>query len=126
MKRWIITGCIIFAIPVFFLLSAHSQDDTSVIDKSVFEKPQRPASIFDHDEHMEVAEIEECNECHHIYEDGKKVADESSEDQMCSECHELGDAGNTPGLMKAYHKNCKGCHLAQKKGPVMCGECHKK
>jgi hypothetical protein len=28
--------------------------------------------------------------------------------------------------MKAYHLNCKGCHQEQKKGPVMCGECHVK
>jgi len=119
----------IFAIVVvsaFLFVSAYSQEEMTSVDSSVFKNPQRTPSIFRHDEHNEIAGIEECNKCHHVYEDGKLLEDESSEDQRCSDCHELKSSGNTPALMKAYHTNCKGCHLKEKKGPVMCGECHLK
>ncbi len=119
----------IFAIVVvsaFLLVSAYSQEDMTSVDSSVFPKAERTSSVFLHDEHNEKAGIEECNQCHHVYEDGKLMQDESSEDQRCSDCHELKSVGSAPALMKAYHMNCKGCHLKQKKGPVMCGECHQK
>ena len=58
-----------------------------VIEDDGFQKRQRPPAVFKHDDHNETAEIEACNECHHIYEDGEKLEDESSEDQLCSECH---------------------------------------
>jgi len=120
---------IIFAIVVvsaFLFVSAYSQEDMTSVDSSVFKNPQRTPSIFRHDEHNEIAGIEECNQCHHVYDDGTLVEDESSEDQRCSDCHGLKPSGSTPALMKAYHTNCKECHLKEKKGPVMCGECHLK
>lgn len=120
---------IIFAIVVvsaFLFVSAYSQEEMTSVDSSVFAKPERTPSIFRHDEHNEIAGIEECNKCHHVYEDGKLLEDESSEDQRCSDCHGLKPSGSTPALMKAYHTNCKGCHLKEKKGPIMCGECHLK
>ncbi len=103
---------------------AAAQEDMSVIDNSVFENPQRPPSVFNHDEHNELAGIVECNQCHHVYEDGKLLEDESSEDQRCADCHELTDSGRIPGLMKAFHTNCKSCHREKKNGPLMCGQCH--
>ena len=106
------------------LIPAFSQEDMEVVDSEGFDKKQRPPAVFRHDEHNETAAIEECNECHHVYEDGVKVADESSEDQLCWECHEEKDIGNQPGLRKAFHTNCKGCHSQNKKGPIMCGQCH--
>ncbi len=114
------------AVSVFIFVSAYSQEDMVVVDNSVFDNPQRVSSLFKHDEHNENASIEDCNECHHVYENGKKLEDESSEDQKCLDCHEKEASSNTPALMKAFHTNCKGCHLRQKKGPIMCGECHKK
>jgi hypothetical protein len=106
------------------LIPAFSQEDMEVIDNEGFAKKQRPPAVFRHDEHNEKAEIEDCSECHHIYEDGKKLEDESSEDQSCADCHDEQSDGNTLGLRKAFHTNCKGCHLAEKQGPVMCGQCH--
>ena len=106
------------------LAAAHSQEDMVNIENDVFENPKRPPAIFKHDEHNELARIEECNECHHVYEDGQRLEDESSEDQRCADCHDLEDNGDIPGLMKAFHINCKSCHRQQKKGPLMCGQCH--
>ena len=106
------------------VLSGNSQEEMTIVDNSVFDKPIRTPSVFRHDEHNQAAELEECNECHHIYEDGKKMEDESSEDSRCADCHDKKDSGNRLGLRKAYHANCKGCHLEKKKGAVMCGECH--
>lgn len=113
-------------VSVFMLASAYSQEDMTVVDNSVFDNPQRVPSLFKHDEHNEAAGVEDCSECHHVYKDGKKVEDESSEDSSCSDCHGNEASGNTPALMKAFHSNCKGCHLESGKGPIMCGECHKK
>ena len=44
----------------------------------------------------------------------------------CKKCHEKGP-GKIAELGKDWaHKTCKGCHAEMKKGPVKCGECHKK
>lgn len=106
------------------LIPAFSQEDMEVVDDPGFSIKQRPHAVFRHDAHNETAAIEDCNECHHIYENGEKLEDESSEDQSCSDCHDEKDIGNQPGLRKAFHMNCKGCHLEKKQGPVMCGSCH--
>ena len=111
---------------ILIMTSAYSQDDMAVVDNRVFKNPQRISSVFQHDQHNEAAGIEECNECHHIYEDGKRLEDESSEDQPCADCHALQSSGGLPKLRSAYHTNCKGCHQEKAAGPVMCGECHVK
>jgi hypothetical protein len=120
-------GLVTVLLPTLFLLGvAFSQEEMTTVDNGAFPNPERPASIFRHEEHNETAEIDECNECHHVYEDGVRLSDESSEDMSCSDCHELEAGNGRPSLMQAFHKNCKGCHLSGKKGPVMCGECHRK
>jgi hypothetical protein len=109
------------------LTVAHSQEDMTAVDASVFPQVTRPVAAFNHEAHNEAAGIEECNVCHHVYDDqGNLDPYESSEDQRCADCHDLEDAGRQPGLMKAFHLNCKGCHLQERKGPVMCGECHRR
>ena len=113
------------ALTVLSFLPAFSQEeDMVVVDSEGFNKKQRPPAVFRHDEHNEMALIEECNECHHVYEDGERLEDETSEDSSCSECHEEKGSGNQLGLKKAFHTNCKGCHHENKKGPIMCGQCH--
>jgi hypothetical protein len=126
MKKTSFYLLVILTVGTGLIVAAYSQEDMQFVDNGAFLNPQRAPSVFNHEDHNETAEIEECNECHHIYEDGVRLKDESSEGQMCSECHDLDASGNTPGLMKAFHTNCKGCHISQKKGPVMCGECHLK
>ena len=125
MKTYKLLGCIFLLATTLIFSVAYSQEDLVILDNSIFKNPQRPPVVFEHDRHNEMAAIDECNECHHVYEDGKRVDDESSEDLSCSECHDMKDVGRQPGLMKAYHLNCKGCHMVNKKGPVMCGECHR-
>lgn len=111
-------------VSLFVFVTAHSQEDMTHVDNSAFADPQRVPSLFNHEQHNENAGIEECNECHHIYEDGRKLEYESSEDQLCSDCHAETAEGSTPALTMAFHTNCKGCHLQKEKGPIMCGECH--
>jgi hypothetical protein len=112
----------------FVWVSAYSQEEEELlrIDNSDFENPKRVASLFDHEEHFEIVGEEECNMCHHLFEDGIKVEDETSEDQRCVECHGLESSDDMPALMKSYHLRCKGCHVTSEAGPVMCGECHMK
>ena len=103
-----------------------AQEDMTVVDNSVFDDPQRTPSVFIHDEHNDNAGLDDCAECHHVYEDGQRLEDESSEDQSCSECHSLEGGDGQPALMKAFHTNCKGCHQQEERGPILCGECHQK
>ncbi|MGD9189237.1 MAG: cytochrome c3 family protein [Desulfobacteraceae bacterium] len=118
--------CIVAMLTLLFAATQSlSQEDMVVVDNSIFEKPVRAPALFEHDVHNEVAGIEDCAECHHLYEDGKRVEDESSEDQACSECHSEKGDGNSPSLRRAYHLNCKGCHLDKAAGPIMCMQCHR-
>ncbi|MFC1879920.1 acidic tetraheme cytochrome c3 TmcA [Thermodesulfobacteriota bacterium] len=117
---------VIAIIPFILILQGFAQEDMVVVESDGFGKQRRPPAVFKHDDHNENAQIEECNECHHVYENGERLADESSEDQMCADCHTEKTSGSQPGLRKAFHLNCKGCHQTKKQGPVMCGECHVK
>ena len=124
MRRLSLFVFAMFALCAFSLAGVFAQEDMIVVDNAVFENPKRPPAVFRHDDHNELAGIEDCNRCHHVYEDGKLLEEESSEDQRCADCHEMKDSGRTPGLMLAFHTNCKSCHREQKKGPIMCGQCH--
>jgi hypothetical protein len=107
-------------------VSSFSDEEKSRIDNEEFENPKRVACVYDHDGHQDASEVVECNVCHHLYEDGKKVEDETSEGESCAECHELNSSEETLPLRKAYHTRCKGCHMTEKAGPVLCGECHQR
>ncbi len=101
-------------------------NDCMDIDADVFENNTRPFVCFSHDTHNENAGIEECAVCHHVYEAGKLVEGASSEDSTCAECHAIKGDAKQMELMTRYHDRCRGCHLDLKKGPVTCGECHKR
>ena len=119
----LLTGMAVLA-SMLALRYTFSQEDIVSLEDSAFEDRKRPGAVFVHEDHNEKAKIEECNVCHHVFEDGKKVEDESSEDMSCSECHKVKSDGNTKALMRAYHDLCKSCHQENKSGPIMCGECH--
>ena len=128
MKKKSIGGIVfvVFLLASFLVISAYGQEDvTEVRDSIFFGNKIRPPVPFNHEEHNEQAEIYECNVCHHVWEDGKILEYESSEDMECSECHYEADPGELPmDVIAAYHNNCKGCHLREKAGPVLCSECH--
>lgn len=127
MKKTLLFG-VVLLITVFSWQAFSGQEtaDPERMDTSAFESTRRPASVFSHDEHNEVAELEDdCAVCHHVYEDGKLVEDESSEDSTCAECHGLAPGpDNDISLEVAYHRRCWDCHFDTGKGPVLCGECH--
>lgn len=115
----VLAGC------TLLLTAVGAQEDMMYVDPGYFENPQRPPSVFRHEDHNLAADIWDCNLCHHVFDEaGNLIEDESSEDMACADCHGLSDEGSQPGLMKAFHLNCKGCHLEKADGPVMCGECH--
>lgn len=125
-KLVIIQCAFILALIVFSQPSVFSQDDVTAVQDSAFKERMRPRVTFYHEAHNEQAEIEECSVCHHVYEDGKMIEDETSEDMECSECHLNDDNKAVFSLVKVYHQQCRQCHLEQKKGPIMCSECHLK
>ena len=101
-------------------------DETDYIDNSVYTSPTQSKVNFIHDSHNETAKIDDCSICHHLYEDGVLIESESSEDMPCADCHSPKMFNKEITLTTAFHKNCKGCHMKEKKGPIMCGECHKR
>ncbi len=120
------TLAVVAACVFLYLLPAYSQYEIKFLLDPAFDHHERPAAVFNHEEHNEKAEIYECYVCHHVWEDGKIVEYESSEDQKCSDCHDVDpEAGNT-GLRNAYHKLCTDCHIEKDKGPVTCAGCHPK
>ncbi|MCP4683047.1 MAG: cytochrome c3 family protein [Desulfobacterales bacterium] len=119
----IFAGVAVFVCILAFL-PAYSQEDILVLEDDAFEDRQRPPAVFKHEGHNEKAGIDECYVCHHLYKNGKKVEDESTEDMSCSECHSVKGKDETRPLMKAYHNMCKECHISKKVGPITCGECH--
>lgn len=125
MRKFVIIVWVVLVALALIIVSAHSQEDMEFVSNEAFDNPQRGSAVFRHDEHNEKAELDDCAQCHHLYDEaGKKVEDESSEDQACGECHGDKDEGRKPKLIKAYHQNCKGCHLDKKMGPILCAQCH--
>lgn len=126
MLKRVFSIAVIAACVFLYMIPAFCQEDiTSLLDPA-FKHPERPAAVFAHDEHNEKAGIEDCATCHHVWEDGKIVEDESSEDQKCSDCHKVKPETGKTGLRNAYHKLCSNCHVKEDKGPVTCAGCHPK
>ena len=102
-------------------------EDITVVEDSAFQgHARRPRVPFHHDAHNEAAAFE-YSICHHVYdEDGMLIENETSDNKECSECHAEKDDPQHLDLVAAYHNLCKNCHEEEKKGPVMCSECHAK
>jgi hypothetical protein len=121
-----VTVLLAIAVGLLSVAAPRAQEEMQAVANDVFHAPQRPSAVFVHDAHNEAAGIDACNRCHHVYQDGRLVEDESSEDQRCSDCHAEEAQGRRPALMDAFHGNCKQCHLENGKGPILCGECHRR
>ncbi|MDP2848830.1 MAG: cytochrome c3 family protein [Humidesulfovibrio sp.] len=114
------------ALILAFAQGALSQQDMKTLAPAAYGKLTRPAAQFNHDQHNEKAKLEECVACHHGGKDGKQDKSASTEGTPCADCHKLKTGGKGTALTKAYHKQCIGCHQAKGKGPVACGQCHKR
>ena len=126
-KKTIIWATLIILAAIWPSQGALGDDQDSVFNLDAFPSRERPVAVFDHDAHLEYPNIQECYVCHHLYEDGKLVEEESSDDMYCIDCHALDESQDgAPRLLMAYHKRCQGCHEQESKGPLTCGECHKK
>jgi hypothetical protein len=108
-----------------FVAVVFATDYIETVSDSGFEKKTRPPVAFFHDDHNDKAGIDDCTVCHHVYENGEKTED-MSVGMECSECHLSAPDAAATDLIRVYHLQCGGCHMAQKVGPVMCGECHRK
>ena len=108
-----------------FVAVGFATDYIETVSDSGFEKKTRPPVAFFHDDHNDKAGIDDCTVCHHVYENGEKTED-MSVGMKCSECHLSAPDAAATDLIRVYHLQCGGCHMAQKVGPVMCGECHRK
>jgi len=120
-KIWALCSIFVAAVAVI-VVTAYSQEKVKSVQDSAFKEKIRPNAVFLHNEHNEKAKIDDCGTCHHVYKDGVKVEDETSEDTECSGCHKI--SGDPVPLVAKYHLRCKGCHEGKKAGPVMCSECH--
>ena len=120
---------ILFAIIIAAILGFRALDRSNTItflNNADFENTQEPPSAFGHDFHDLDCKIE-CEECHHVYENGVLVKDKCSDNKRCIECHPLkANDKYKISLLQAFHSQCEDCHKKEKKGPLMCGECHKR
>lgn len=103
-----------------------AQEAMKVLAPAAFKKPQRPPAVFVHDQHNEKAKLADCVACHHGGQGGKQDKSASTEGTPCADCHKVTPEKGRTGLQKAYHSQCIGCHRKQAKGPVACGQCHKR
>jgi len=124
MKRCLFLSLIVFILG--FGQQAFSQEDMKVLAPEAFGKLTRPAAVFMHDQHNEKAALDDCVTCHHGGSDGKQDKSVSTEGTACADCHEIKAPKGRTDLNHAYHKQCISCHEAKGKGPVACGQCHKR
>ncbi len=119
---------VLFFILIFIFCSVvYSQAQFKQLLDPAFKSHQRCPVRFFHDKHNQKAAIYDCSVCHHLYKDGKLIKGAMSIGMKCSQCHAIKPTDtNNIDLMKAYHNLCIGCHKNKKKGPITCGECHKK
>ncbi len=123
-KKTLIFTILILCLFVSFV---YSQTNLTKLYDPAFKTHQRPPVYFPHDKHNQKASLYDCSICHHLYKDGKLLKGAMSIGMKCYDCHKLKKTPkNRYPLMEAYHRMCIDCHKAKKKGPITCGECHKK
>ena len=125
LKKLFVT-VVLFAVFAVAAAPVFSQQDMKNVPLDGFAKASRPPALFDHESHNEKAKITDCGTCHHGQKDGKMDPATTTEGQSCADCHPAAGAiGKTP-LMRAYHRQCGACHEKTGKGPVACGQCHRR
>ncbi|MGA7616894.1 MAG: cytochrome c3 family protein [Thermoanaerobaculia bacterium] len=99
--------------------------DTVKIDAAA---KKQPAVTFPHAQHEKL--VKTCDTCHHT---NKGLTAANAKDvKKCSDCHLNPTDAKVPSMAEMsmtknpFHIKCIGCHKAEKKGPAMCKDCHKK
>ena len=84
---------------------------------------------FDHAKHQKLA-ADKCETCHHA---SKAEKPRKAKQEKCQTCHTKEATAPMKTTAKlAFHDGmakkgtCVDCHVAQKKGPAKCTDCHKK
>jgi len=129
MRKTIITPCAALLLTALWLLPVQAQGAPETPAAPAIAEPKAMSVPFKHNEHNAKAKITKCVTCHHEFTEGKRMMTGMvSTERRCSYCHQEqpAPADHTPALMTAYHKLCQDCHRAKGKGPLKCGECHKR
>lgn len=116
----------VVAILALFVATAYAAiPDNVMIDKA---KAKQPGVSFPHAKHVEV--VKSCDTCHHT---NKGVtAAKAAEVKACTSCHLNPKDAAVPNMAEMsmtknpFHMECVKCHKADKKGPTVCKDCHKK
>jgi c(7)-type cytochrome triheme protein len=103
-----------------------AQPDQITLESPSFKTRERPPVPFPHLRHIEAGLS--CKDCHHRYEKGENVIDEGELEagKPGIRCHECHSSKSNPKVRDAFHRQCIDCHKKSKKGPLFCGECHRK
>lgn len=114
---------VVLLVAVFASL-AFSQESVITLNHSELGKHERPAVVFNHEEH---ANKIDCLQCHHDFD--AYLNNRGGEGQPCSTCHGAQATEDTISLEDAFHQQCKGCHeqmadQGKPSGPVICSQCH--
>lgn len=110
---------------LFLAMAVYGSDTLEILSNAAFENPVMAEVPFPHDSHNERAQIDDCSVCHHVWENGE-LSTESSEGTPCADCHDPSLHRRGLNLSAAYHGLCKDCHIKEGRGPIVCGECHRK
>jgi len=117
----VILACGLFLAPLVRQVAA--QEPLLVLTDEALAPHTRPASLFNHDKHVELTGDDNCYLCHHANGE-QPTPTETTEGIPCSDCHKAEPEPDRTPLQLAYHKQCKSCHETRQAGPLACGECH--
>lgn len=101
--------------------------ETIIINAAAKKLPPVP---FTHAKHA-TSLVKTCTTCHHTQKTLTAETVKGMKVVKCSTCH-LDPKGEIPSMREMsttknpFHIRCTSCHKAEKKGPVVCTECHKK
>lgn len=90
---------------------------------------KQPPVTFNHEKHATKL-AKSCDVCHHTTKGLTAASDKKPE--KCSACHMNPKDPKVPNMLDAsltrnpMHARCIGCHKAEKKGPTVCAQCHRK
>ena len=127
MRRPVLPMMLVLSLAATLALAHHTIPDTVVIDDAA--KKQLPVP-FTHAKHATTL-VKSCDTCHHMQKGLTAEKSHTIKVLNCSVCH-LNPPSSVPSMREMsltknpFHIVCISCHKEQKKGPVLCTECHRK